>query len=124
MMVIMQQKRHCFIVGYGTSGAMAKMNLMLFLEQLFQRFLLFDGDNAILLFIGVDAPTNHQFYDITDAAVVAIGNSTNLVNKFSVADGIKAHPVCSFCSHRRRCGLCRILIYVASTVVRGTIRTL
>ena len=81
----MQQKRHCFIVGYGTSGAMAKMNLMLFLEQLFQRFLLFDGDNAILLFIGVDAPTEHQFYDITDAAVVAVSNSANLVNKFSVA---------------------------------------
>ena len=120
----MQQKRHCFIVGYGTSGAMAKMNLMLFLEQLFQRFLLFDGDNAILLFIGVDALTEHQFYDITDAAMIAIGNSANLINKFSVADGIKAHPVCSFCSHRRCCGLCRILIYVASTAVRCNIRTL
>jgi hypothetical protein len=59
---------------------MAKMNLMLFLEQLFQRFLLFDGDNAILLFIGVDAPTEHQFYDITDAAMIAIGNSANLIN--------------------------------------------
>lgn len=55
----MLQKRHCFIVGYGTSGAMAKMILLLFLEQLFQRFLLLNSDDTILLFIGVDAPTEH-----------------------------------------------------------------
>ena len=103
---------------------MAKMILLLFLEQLFQRFLLLNSDDTILLFIGVDAPTKHQFYDITDAAVVAIGNSANLVNKFSVADGVKAHPVCSFCGDRRSCRLCRILIYIAWALDRCVIGTL
>ena len=124
MIAILQQKCHCFTVGYGTNEAMAKIILMLFLEQLFQRFLLFDGDNAIFLFIGVDAPTEHQFYDITDAAVVAVSNSANLVNKFSVADGVKAHPVCSFCGDRRCCRLCRILIYIAWVLDRCVIGTL
>ena len=62
--------------------------LVMPLEQFFQRFLLFNSDNAVLLFVGVDAPSEHQFNDITDAAVVAVSNSTNLVNKFFVTDSI------------------------------------
>ena len=55
--------------------------------------LLFNSDNAVLLLVGIDAPTEHQFNDITDAAMVAVGNSTNLVNKFFVTDGVETYPV-------------------------------
>ena len=63
------------------------------LEQFFQRFLLFNSDNAVFLFVCVDASSEHQFNDITDAAVVAVSNSTNLVNKFFVTDSIETHLV-------------------------------
>ena len=68
--------------------------LVMPLEQFFQRFLLFNCNNAVLLLIGIDAPAEHQFNDITDATVVAVSNSTNLVNEFFVTDGIETHPVC------------------------------
>lgn len=64
------------------------------LEQFFQRFLLFNSDDTVLLFVCVDAPAEHQFNDIKDAAVVAVDNSTNLVNEFIVTDGVETHPVC------------------------------
>ena len=51
--------------------------LVMPLEQFFQRFLLFNSDNAVLLFVGVDAPSEHQFNDITDATVVAVSNGNN-----------------------------------------------
>ena len=111
-------------MGYGTNEAMADVITEALLEQFFQRFLLLNSDDTILLLIGVDAPTEHQFYDITDAAMIAIGNSTNLVNEFPVADGVESHPVCSYRSHRRCCRLCRILIYIAWALDRCVIGTL
>ncbi len=121
MMAILQQKRHCFTVEYGTSEAMADVITDALLEQFFQRFLRLDGDDTILLLIGIDTPTEHQFNNITDAAVVAVGNGANLVNKFSVADSVKSYPVCSYCNGRRWSWLCRFLMYIVCAATRCAI---
>ena len=97
------------------------------LEQFFQRFLLFNSDNAVLLFVGVDAPSEHQFNDITDAAVVAVSNSTNLVNKFFVTDSIETHLVRLGSCNRCCRWFCSFLIdmgcYIPLCII-GTLRNL
>ena len=93
------------------------------LEQFFQRFLLFNSDDTVLLFVGVDAPTEHQFNDITDATVVAVGNGTNLVNKFFVTDGIETHPV-RLGSCNRCCRWCFFLIDIGPLLYVGLLGVL
>ena len=98
---------HCVMRHKWNNGAKL---LVMPLEQFFQRFLLFNSDNAVFLFVCVDASSEHQFNDITDAAVVAVSNSTNLVNKFFVTDGIETHLVRLGCCDMRCRWFCFFLI--------------
>ena len=98
---------HCVMRHKWNNGAKL---LVMPLEQFFQRFLLFNSDNAVFFFFFVDASSEHQFNDITDAAVVAVSNSTYLVNRFFVTDGIETHLVRLGCCDMRCRWFCFFLI--------------
>ena len=62
--------------------------------------------------------------DIKDAAVVAVDNSTNLVNEFFVTDGVETHPVCLGSCNRCCRWFCSFLIDIGCHIPLCFIGTL